>query len=898
MRGGIVRYRGVIARSAVTTFTAVAAITVAGAAWALLFTFGGRCLVAICGSGCVGIGAVGQGLRVGKTWLAGCGVGVARATATTAATFTAATFRAFGAVAVAGGALTGGCCAVHQVEHGAVLQCYIGAGNGLCIRFAAFTLLAGSALGAATFAVAVTAFAFGAVGAWGAGFAITAIAAVAVTVAWRTGFTFGAGRAVAYGAVCTVITVIAWRTGFSVTGGVATAVAALTTTLTALTTTVVAVAVAAATAGAVAALGALAITTTLAALATCAALGFVVLLGHCCGGRRHGRGRGRHTKQAAQPGEEAGGGHCSGHGHGHRRGGGWSGRGWRRGFCARCRRRGRCIGQHTLDHRGLAVGGLLRAAGHGGGVFHLFGHFVAGLDMVEARVVVLQAFELVVRRFQRLVGHHQHVDALLQLDLGDFGAFFVQQERRHFDWHLAQHGSGVVLHGLFLDDPQDLQRRAFRVADVAGATAARAGNGRAFAQCGLQALAAHFHQAELADGAELHAGAVLAQRVAQAVFHFAAVLRLFHVDEVDDDQAAQVAQAHLAGHFVGGFQVGAGGGFFDVAALDGAGRVDVDGHQRFGVVDHDGAARRQAHGAGIGRLDLVLDLEAAEQRRVVAVTLHAGGMFGHHMRHELLGLLVNVVGVDQDVADVVVEVITDRADDKAGFLVNQEGALAALGGAIDGGPQLEQVVQVPLQLGCAAADAGGAGDDAGPLGVFQLVHGFFQLGPVVAFDAARDAAATRVVGHQHDVAAGQRDEGGQGRALVAAFFLFDLDNQFLAFLDHFIDAGLAGGHTFGEVLARDFLEGQKTVAVFAVVHKTGFQRGLDAGDDGLVDVALALFAPFDFDFVVEEFLSIDDGQAAFFGLRGIDQHPLHDAFLRNSKRQTCPCRALMPEQTL
>jgi hypothetical protein len=70
----------------------------------------------------------------------------------------------------------------------------------------------------------------------------------------------------------------------------------------------------------------------------------------------------------------------------------------------------------------------------------------------------------------------------------------------------------------------------------------------------------------------------------------AAVLRLFHVDEVDDDQAAQVAQAHLARHFVGGFQVGARCGFLDVAALDGAGRVDVDRHQRLGVVDHDHAA--------------------------------------------------------------------------------------------------------------------------------------------------------------------------------------------------------------------------------------------------------------------------------------------------------------------
>src|SRR5258708_29641309 len=34
----------------------------------------------------------------------------------------------------------------------------------------------------------------------------------------------------------------------------------------------------------------------------------------------------------------------------------------------------------------------------------------------------------------------------------------------------------------------------------------------------------------------------------------AAVLALLHVDEVDDDQAAQGTQAHLARDFVGGFQ--------------------------------------------------------------------------------------------------------------------------------------------------------------------------------------------------------------------------------------------------------------------------------------------------------------------------------------------------------
>ena len=306
-----------------------------------------------------------------------------------------------------------------------------------------------------------------------------------------------------------------------------------------------------------------------------------------------------------------------------------------------------------------------------------------------------------------------------------------------------------------MNHAQNLQRTGLGVTHVAGASATWAGNGRAFRQRRLQTLTAHFHQTEFADGAELHTCAVLAQRVAQAVFHFAAVFRFVHVDEVDDDQAAQVAQTHLAGHFVGGFQVGAGGGFFDVAAFDGARRVHVHRHQRFGVVNHNRAARGQCHGAGICGFDLVFDLESAEQRRVVAVTFHTRGMLGHDMRHELLRLVVNVVGVDQYVADVIVEIVADGANDQAGFLVNQERALAAFGCAVDGGPQFEQVIQVPLQLRSAAANTGGARNDGHAVGVFQLVHGFFQLGPVIAFDATADAAAARVVGHQHHIAASQ-----------------------------------------------------------------------------------------------------------------------------------------------
>ena len=82
---------------------------------------------------------------------------------------------------------------------------------------------------------------------------------------------------------------------------------------------------------------------------------------------------------------------------------------------------------------------------------------------------------------------------------------------------------------------------------------------------------------------------------------------------------------------------------------------------------------------------------------------------------------------------------------------------------------------------------------------------------------------------------------------------------------------------FAEVVLRDFLERQEAVAVFAVVDEAGLERRLDARDDGLVDVALALFAAFDLGLEVEQLLAVDDRQAPLFGLRRVDQHAFHSA---------------------
>src|SRR5258708_999206 len=83
-----------------------------------------------------------------------------------------------------------------------------------------------------------------------------------------------------------------------------------------------------------------------------------------------------------------------------------------------------------------------------------------------------------------------------------------------------------------------------------------------------------------------------------------------------------------------------------------------------------------------------------------------------------------------------------------------------------------------------------------------------------------------------------------------------------------VDAGL-------EILARDFLEGEKSVPLGAVVHERGFEAGLHPGDDTLVDVAFSLFFCGRFYVEVYEFLAFDNSDTEFLGLCRVKEHALH-----------------------
>ena len=423
-----------------------------------------------------------------------------------------------------------------------------------------------------------------------------------------------------------------------------------------------------------------------------------------------------------------------------------------------------------------------------------------------------------------------HPHGVARLDLGQAFALVVEQEHRHGVGDVDHDVAGAGFRTFLLDRAQDVDRRAFDVAHQAEAGAVRAGDEAGFGEARAQALAAHFQQAEMADLTDLDAGAVVFQRLLQPALDHGVVALGLHVDEVDDDQAGEIAQAELAGGFLGGLQVGAQGGFLDAAFAGGTARVDVDGDQRLGLVDHQVAAGFELDGGDQHGVELVFHAVLGEERLSCPTRTAFGppelyflGVAGHQHAHEVARGAPALFAVNDHFVDVARVAVADGALDEAGFLVDQGGGHRFQRQLADVVPQSHQVFGVAADLGLGTVGAGSAHDQAHALRHFQLGGDFLEAAAIGdRGDLAGDAAAARRVRHQHAEAAGERDIGGQGRALGAALLLDDLDQHDLAAADHFLDAvvaqearGAAGGGFLGAVALED-------VAVAAHLLGRGF----------------------------------------------------------------------------
>ncbi len=144
------------------------------------------------------------------------------------------------------------------------------------------------------------------------------------------------------------------------------------------------------------------------------------------------------------------------------------------------------------------------------------------------------------------------------------------------------------------------------------AFAARTGQAIGFSQGRPQPLARHLKQPKARDASDLDTCPVGLQGLGELGFDGALIACRGHVDEIDDDKAAKVANPQLAGDLFGRLEIGIERGLLDVAAAGRAGRVHIDGDECLGVIEDDGAARFKAHLARKRRFDLVFDLVARE----------------------------------------------------------------------------------------------------------------------------------------------------------------------------------------------------------------------------------------------------------------------------------------------
>ena len=143
----------------------------------------------------------------------------------------------------------------------------------------------------------------------------------------------------------------------------------------------------------------------------------------------------------------------------------------------------------------------------------------------------------------------------------------------------------------------------------------------------------------------------------------------------------------------------------------------------------------------------MFNLKTGKQRHIVAIPFHAMHHIGHDMAHELLSLFVNIVGINQDFADIGLEVIADCADHERGFLVNQERAGSRFVGAFNGTPELHQIIQIPLQFVNIATNTCGTGNDGHAGRQIQLVHRIAQFLAIFTFNPTGYTATAWIVWH-------------------------------------------------------------------------------------------------------------------------------------------------------
>src|SRR5215469_4839604 len=174
----------------------------------------------------------------------------------------------------------------------------------------------------------------------------------------------------------------------------------------------------------------------------------------------------------------------------------------------------------------------------------------------------------------------------LRLELAQRGGLLVQQAVHDVLMSQYQQLTARKLPALSHNLPKNLVAHGFRGAHEAAALAASTRLAKQMFQALAGALAGHFDEPEGREAHDVRLGAIARERALEGAEHGAPVRLVAHVDEVDDDDAAEVPQPQLPRDAHGRFQVGAEDRLLEIAVPDVGARIHIDGGHRLGLIEH------------------------------------------------------------------------------------------------------------------------------------------------------------------------------------------------------------------------------------------------------------------------------------------------------------------------
>ena len=301
-------------------------------------------------------------------------------------------------------------------------------------------------------------------------------------------------------------------------------------------------------------------------------------------------------------------------------------------------------------------------------------------------------------------------------------------------------------------------------------------------------LARHLHEAQLREPVDGDARPVAGERLAEFREHRVAVILGVHVDEVDDDDPAQIAQPQLAGDRLGCLEVGLEDGVVERAAGDEAAGVHVDRREGLRLVDDEVAAALEVHAPGQRLLDLLLDREEVEDGALAGIVLEDRQRLPRVLFRELPEAVEGLAGIHDHAFGGVRHQVAQHARGERKILVEQGLRRGGRGRLLDLLPQGDEVIDVGAQFRVGRRFGDGAHDE--PAGFPLRLEGMHLLAQVLALghvlDPLRDPDV-RVLRKVDQQPPGDGDLRGEPRALGAQGILDHLHEERLPLGEDLLD---------------------------------------------------------------------------------------------------------------